>query len=389
MVLADDFRRHRRTTPHIGPLIRKDADVADALKQQVAIPAYFRPGPAGTDDWGKAESAGALLGIVVVNPASGPGYTPPFRNDGGVERTAFQSRIEQMRGTGANVLGYVTTNYRDSRGTTVQPEHRFTVTAGNVVMTRHKHTGAENETGWWTGFGPIQVSHADPMLPGGLPGGLAASTDYWWIAESATTGSFAATEANAMDGMAIPLGSAGKPGPKNKDLSMGLSRNSANVENVHLEIDEYYDRWPSIDGIFFDEMNDIGDADDIDYYKRIFDYVKTKDGKALVVQNPGKNLPESLVAFADTFMSFENERTKYVTFDPAPWQMDHPPTKFWHAIYACPENEMPSMIELSREKRAGYVYVTQRNADDDAWKHIASYFAAEVAKIQDEDAGTA
>jgi hypothetical protein len=123
-----------------------------------------------------------------------------------VERKAFRARIKQMRKIGANVLGYVTTNYRDIRETTVQREHRFTVTAGNVVMTRHKDTGAENATGWWTGFGPIQVCRTDPMLPGGLPGGLTASTDYWWIALSATTGSFATSRG----GTATPRG----PGPR-------------------------------------------------------------------------------------------------------------------------------------------------------------------------------
>src|SRR3712207_7513790 len=35
------------------------------------------------------------------------------------------------------------------------------------------------------------------------------------------------------------------------------------------EIDEYYARWPEIDGIFFDEMNDVGDDDDKTYYKAI------------------------------------------------------------------------------------------------------------------------
>jgi hypothetical protein len=46
---------------------------------------------------------------------------------------------------------------------------------------------------------------------------------------------------------------------------------------------------------------------------------------------------------------------------------------------------MPEMIELSRTKNAGYIYVTDRETD--IWLHIASNFADEVTKIKNENAG--
>ena len=128
-------------------------------------------------------------------------------------------------------------------------------------------------------------------------------------------------------------------------------------------------------------MNDVGDADDINYYKQIFEYVSTKGGKALVVENPGHSFPESMVNCADTFMAFESFSSNYAGYDPS-WQMNYPAARFWHAIHTCPEDQMPTMIQLSRTKNAGYVYVTDKDLElEDVWLHIASNFADEITEV--------
>jgi hypothetical protein len=279
------------------------------LHQKIAIPAYFHSD--SDADWDTAMSARVLLKIVVFNPASGPGYTTPFLA-GGQEHLNFKGRITQMHNIGvnirANVLGYVTTNRRDSRpGDTVQREHRFTVDPATGVVTTRNSDGDVHETGWTKGFGPIQV-----RSDGTLPGGLAIETDYFWINVSPQTGQFATSKANAIADVGIDhFTSAGDPPNNNKIHGMGLSRTLKNIANVKFEIDEYYARWPDIDGMFFDEMNDVGDADDKKYYKDIFDHVKTKGGNALVVQNPGRKFPEleekEMFDVADTFITLRGQ----------------------------------------------------------------------------------
>jgi Spherulation-specific family 4 len=340
----------------------------DSLQQKFAIPTYFTSGVAGDDDWLAAKTK-PLLGIVVINPASGPGYTPDYRI--GVKRVEYQDRINQMHMDTADaaVVGYITTNYRDSRGTSVQGEHHFTVDVATNVAT------TTVASGWTDGFGPIGVR---PGPTGSmLPGGLAERTNYFWIALSETTGRFATSRTNATNGDAITLTLAGDSG----EYVMGLSRTLANIANVFFEIDQYYERYEGIDGIFFDEMNDIGDEDDKNYYEQIFDYVKAKGGKALVVQNPGKDLPVTMLGFADVFMTFERPSSVYADHD-AQLERNNPAGKFWHAIYACPADDMPGIIAASRANNAGYIYVTDRTDQQNPWVKIASYFLDEKYEVQ-------
>ena len=382
--------------------------MTDPLKQQIAIPAYFQSDSDGDTDWDTMASARALLGIVVFNPASGPGYTPSFREPNGTDRENFQCRITDMHKAGArNVVGYVTTNYRDiverpnEPPNTVQREHCFTVTlATGVVTTRSKAGAVPHKTGWTNGFGPIQIRSDDGSAVTQLPGGLEAKKDYWWIERSEATGQFATSKADALAGNGINhFASVGTEGLNKRNHAMGLSRTVENIANVFFEIDQYYDRWPDIDGIFFDEMNNGGDDVNEKYYQDILKHVRTKGGHALVVQNPGTDFPRTMAGVADTFMTFENVAftkdvhrdpvvPKYATYVPDDWMMEEPPRKFWHAIYACPVDpvdKMPEMIELSRTKNAGYIYVTDRKAD--IWNQIASNFADEITKIENENAG--
>ena len=49
---------------------------------------------------------------------------------------------------------------------------------------------------------------------------------------------------------------------------------------------------------------------------------------------------------------------------------------------------MAQVIELSRAKNAGYIYVTERSETLGVWRHIAKDFAAEILKIEKENAGS-
>ncbi len=359
------------------------------MQQQIAIPTYFHRNPAGDRDWAAAATARPDLGLTVLNPNSGPGYTDSFRPDtsNNVEFRLCQQRIGEMHGAGALVLGYVTTNYRDTRG--VAKEHRFTVDPSTGLVTTRNSDGEERKTGWTTGFGPIHVGHVAPPLT--LPENLKENTDYLWVAETPTTGRFRNADTQEL----VPLTSAGNPGPQNNQHFMGLSRSPENIGNIFFEIDEYYRRWPEIDGIFFDEMENAAAAHG--YYTSVFQHVKSKGGRAFVVQNPGTTFPLEMLTdpeapVADVFMSFESDSHTYLRRESQEWQWQHdfPEQRFWHAIHGCPPEDLAAVIQRSRDNNAGYIYVTERVFGHvNVWEHIACYFAEEVDEVRARNASPA
>jgi len=75
---------------------RQAASAATVTHQKLAIPAYFYPGPI----WTKAEKAASVVGIMIMNPASGPGTSPD---------TTYVAEVKRAQNKGILVLGYVDT----------------------------------------------------------------------------------------------------------------------------------------------------------------------------------------------------------------------------------------------------------------------------------------
>jgi hypothetical protein len=67
------------------------------LRQRLAVPAYFAPGP----HWAELDAVGPV-GLAIVNPASGPGSAAS---------PAYAAQIEQSRARGITIIGYVDTDY--------------------------------------------------------------------------------------------------------------------------------------------------------------------------------------------------------------------------------------------------------------------------------------
>jgi hypothetical protein len=61
------------------------------------VPAFFAP-----QGWGRAVSGASVPAVLILNPASGPGTAPD---------PAFRTAISQAKRAGANVIGYIGTNY--------------------------------------------------------------------------------------------------------------------------------------------------------------------------------------------------------------------------------------------------------------------------------------
>jgi hypothetical protein len=90
--------------PDAGALGNADASIAvDASgvlpgSIRMAVPAYFAPGP----EWQRVIAAAPTVGMVIINPASGPGASTDPQ---------YAQVIAQARAAGIIVLGYVSTSY--------------------------------------------------------------------------------------------------------------------------------------------------------------------------------------------------------------------------------------------------------------------------------------
>lgn len=133
---------------------------------------------------------------------------------------------------------------------------------------------------------------------------------------------------------------------------------SRSIAEVKAEIDNYYS-WYGVDGIFLDEAStDCQDAQD--YYLDLYRYIKGKDGKTKVVVNPGMPTEECYMEVANIVVTFEGSYDSYVNNYSTPsWVGDYSPRRFWHLVHSAPTiTEMERAVRLSKDRNAGWVYVT-------------------------------
>lgn len=95
-------RRWLRVGVHVATvlgLLVTMASLSDAATcQRIGVPTYFVPGPM----WDQVNAAGPAVRYVVLNPASGPGVQPD---------PGYKATVRRARRAGAEVLGYVDTEY--------------------------------------------------------------------------------------------------------------------------------------------------------------------------------------------------------------------------------------------------------------------------------------
>jgi len=126
---------------------------------------------------------------------------------------------------------------------------------------------------------------------------------------------------------------------------------------VEADVDAYY-RWYGVDGIFFDEASTA--CADEPYYATLRGYVQAEGGTAMTILNPGTATSQCYMAAADVLLTFEGSYRQYVRSYSAPaWVAQYPPDRFWQIVYGAGSAvELARAVALSRERGAGYLYVT-------------------------------
>jgi hypothetical protein len=154
------------------------------------------------------------------------------------------------------------------------------------------------------------------------------------------------------------------------------------LSSVQADIDKYYLWYPTVDGIFVDEANNNSCTVELNYYRSLYNYIKGKSASATVVLNPGAATLECYVNSSDILITFESDFASYSGSWSSghAWEANYPTSRFWHLVHGTSSGNMATALNLSRQRRAGWVYVT----DDvmiNPWDTLASYWSAEVADV--------
>ena len=192
---------------------------------------------------------------------------------------------------------------------------------------------------------------------------------YWDSVPSAAPGSLKAVIMNPSNG----------PGKEvNPDYLTQINRNTSNniasygyvatsygsrsAADVKADIDNWVTWYPQIKGIMLDEVA-TSDQASVDYLKDIYDYIKAEYPSFTVMANPGTHIPDAIAPYADIFITYEGTADTYLSqsYPVATSTFENDPanaSRIMHIIYAAQTSQYQQVIDTSRERNAGVVYIT-------------------------------
>ena len=157
------------------------------------------------------------------------------------------------------------------------------------------------------------------------------------------------------------------------------------IEEVKQDIDLYH-KYYDVDGIFLDES--ASNLKQLDYYQKIYNYIKTKTNSPQVVINPGTHTDEDYLTrpAADTSVIFENNSQAWKEYEPQLYVSSYKNKRFACLIHSVPDaTTMKSHIDRAVKRNIDYIYVTDDSPDSndgDPWNSLPSYWQEEVDYIK-------
>jgi hypothetical protein len=147
---------------------------------------------------------------------------------------------------------------------------------------------------------------------------------------------------------------------------------------VKADVDSWLHFYPEVQGIFFDEQP--SQAEQAKFANECFAYARKKIKNAVVVSNPGVACAREYLSGHDapTACLFEHE-SGFDNFRLPDWAAEMSRDKFAVLLYGTKSaDEMRTAFARALEKRAGFIYITDRPAPV-PWGELPSYWDEEVA----------
>jgi hypothetical protein len=151
------------------------------------------------------------------------------------------------------------------------------------------------------------------------------------------------------------------------------------LATVEKAIAKYYSWYPTVEGIFLDEMAEVQTTKVEAYYKQLAAYVHQKGG--FVVGNPGDTAATSWqLGAVDEVVTFEGPAAAYASYSPAPWVLAAPAKQIANIIFAAPEAmQMEADCVKAEDENTGSIYVTNLPEKPNPYEALPSYWATEAA----------
>ncbi|WP_298645103.1 spherulation-specific family 4 protein, partial [uncultured Cardiobacterium sp.] len=142
------------------------------------------------------------------------------------------------------------------------------------------------------------------------------------------------------------------------------------LAEVKAEIEKYFELYgkDNIHGIYLDEINPHSNAA-VAYLAELYNYIKSQYGNKLVVANPGIHITDAIAPYADLFMLNESTADDYINHYENPTSaFENDPAnahRIMHTIYDASAADYDRIIELTRSRNAGWVYLTTDSTHPD------------------------
>ena len=141
-----------------------------------------------------------------------------------------------------------------------------------------------------------------------------------------------------------------------------------------------------IHGFYFDEVSSRNNGATA-YMAELYNYTKNTYGNKLVVANPGTHITDAIAPYADIFMTNEgtadeyinNYKTAYSAFENDPANSH----RIFHTIYTAKASDYQKIINLSRQRNAGWVFITTDSTIPDGrpYNDLAKNFPSLVDSV--------
>ncbi len=154
---------------------------------------------------------------------------------------------------------------------------------------------------------------------------------------------------------------------------------------VKADIDLYIKHF-NIDGIFVDET--ASSRDKLDYYQKVYQYIKSQRKFLQVIINPGTDLDESYMKkpVADVAVIFENDLQVWNKYQPPVYVQNYSASHFAALVHTAANSKgMKGILDRVAKSNFGYVYITNdstNTANHNPWDSLPSYWQAEVDYTQ-------
>jgi Spherulation-specific family 4 len=132
-----------------------------------------------------------------------------------------------------------------------------------------------------------------------------------------------------------------------------------------------YDMWYNVDGIFVDEMANTGPAERLNYYREIYNYVKSIDANWEVMGNPGTTTLEQYLTWP----------TADPGYTPSSWNLNYDRSKFVHLVHTeMSSANMLTDLNLAVQRNAGGIYVTD-DVLPNPWDRLPNFWTSLVNAV--------